>query len=359
MEEELYAVDEVVEKMCADNYFPGATYAVSNGKTNYIGFKGNKSLIPTVEKNSIDTLYDVASLTKVIVTNTILAKALQERKINLSDKLEKYLPEYEYLNVTIYDLATHSSGLPADLDTHAIHSNEELLKQLSEVKKTYETGTDIVYSDIGFILLGKALEKIYNKSLEELAIEKVFKPLDMNSSTFKPQREKTAPTELTKERGLVWGKAHDEKSYYSNSVLGHAGLFSTVDDIRKFTDMILNDGVVNGEVYLEKECLDLWFTPCLVGKDNIARSIGWIYGKCKCITGENVSENTISHTGFTGTSIVLDRDNKRSVILLSNRVHPARDNIKLIYDRHLLVDEVLETKIMLKKKINYKVAFAI
>mgnify|MGYP001312048656 FL=1 len=344
MEEKFYNVDSIVDWMCKNGYFPGATYSISDGKSYCEGFKGYRSLIPTKVENNIDTLYDMASLTKVIVTNTILTKALQEGRINLSDKLEKFLPQYSDLDINIYSLVTHTSGLSADFDIPNIHSNEDFLKQLNDMNKEYETGTDVVYSDIGFVLLGKVLEKVYGKSLDVIAIEKIFKPLDMKTATFHPKKENTAPTEYTKERGLVWGKTHDEKAYYSKDIIGHAGLFCSVEDVRKFTDMILNDGIVNDSVYLEKKYLDLWFTPCVTEYDGTVRSIGWIYGKSKNVTGDSVSDNTIYHTGFTGTSIVVDRDNKLSIILLSNRVHPTRENRKLIPNRHLLVDAVLNKK---------------
>lgn len=344
MEEKFYNVDSIVDWMCKNGYFPGATYSISDGKSYCEGFKGYRSLIPTRVENNIDTLYDMASLTKVIVTNTIFTKALQEGRINLSDKLEKFLPQYSDLDINIYSLVTHTSGLSADFDIPNIHSNEDFLKQLNDMNKEYETGTDVVYSDIGFVLLGKVLEKVYGKSLDVIAIEKIFKPLDMKTATFHPKKENTAPTEYTKERGLVWGKTHDEKAYYSKDIIGHAGLFCSVEDVRKFTDMILNDGIVNDSVYLEKKYLDLWFTPCVTEYDGTVRSIGWIYGKSKNVTGDGVSDNTIYHTGFTGTSIVVDRDNKLSIILLSNRVHPTRENRKLIPNRHLLVDAVLNKK---------------
>lgn len=342
MKEKFYAMDTVVDTMCENEYFPGATYGITDGKVNYTGFKGYKSLIPTKKENNIDTLYDMASLTKVIVTNTILTKALQEGRINLSDKLEKFLPQYSDLDINIYSLVTHTSGLPADFDIPNIHSNEDFLKQLNDMRKEYETGTDVVYSDKNFVLLGKVLEKVYGKSLDVIAEEKVFKPLDMKTATFHPKKENTAPTEYTKERGLVWGKTHDEKGYYSTDIIGHAGLFCSVEDVRKFTDMILNDGIVNDSVYLEKKYLDLWFTPCVTEYDGTVRSIGWIYGKSKNVTGDGVSDNTIFHTGFTGTSIVVDRDNKLGIILLTNRVHPTRENRKLIPNRHLIVDAVLD-----------------
>lgn len=343
---------DLMSEMTNNSFFPGATFSVTEGTNSMSGVVGYKSLIPKKELATIDTLYDMASLSKVIVTNTILTLALQENKINLNTKIGEVLTEYSYLDINIYDLATHSSGLAADFDIKNIHCNDDVMKQLKDIRLEYKTGTNVVYSDKGFILLGMILEKIYGKTLDEIAKDEIFKPLGMNNSTYYPDKEKCAPTEITEERGIVWGKTHDEKGYYSNNILGHAGLFCNIEDVNKFVQMILNEGVVNGKVYIKKEYLDLWFTPLEKEQDGTIRSIGWILGNTPNITGGICSNETLIHTGFTGTSLVIDRINNIGIVVLSNRVHPTRENKKLITGRKLITQCVYEN--IMKNNVNGK-----
>ena len=196
-------------KLVKDKVFPGCNYAVIADDIE-IDSVGNKALIPNVEPNNIDTLYDLASLTKVVVTNTLITKLLQENKINLNDKVKKYLPDFKHEDITIFHLLTHSSGLPADIDWKECNNRQELIKSIYDKNLIYKTGEDVIYSDLGFIFLGFIIEKIYNKSLDVIASEEIFKPLNMNDTSFNP---KDKPTEITSDRGVVRGFVHDEKAY--------------------------------------------------------------------------------------------------------------------------------------------------
>lgn len=323
-------IENVLNKMVLENVFPGATYSLITKDTVYMGAVGSKSLIPNIEENNIDTLYDMASLTKVIVTNTIITRMLYKNKIKLNDKVCYYLNDFKYSEITILDLLTHTSGLPADSILKQIKNKEDLVYKIYTMDLEYEKGTKVLYSDIGFILLGLIIEKVYQKSLDEVAKEEVFIPLEMNDSCYKPiDKDRCAPTELTLERGLVKGTVHDEKADVLGGVAGHAGLFSTVSDVTKFCKMIQN----NGGDYLPKEYVDLWFKPLKQDDDKEFRSIGWIVGDEENITGHLGGMDTIFHTGFTGTSIVINRELNVCCILLSNRVHPTRENRNLIRRR--------------------------
>ena len=278
---------------------------------------------------------------------------LQRGAININDKIGKYLPEYSHIDVTIFQLATHTSGLQADLDSSQIHSNEDFEKQIQSIKLETKPGEKVVYSDCGYILLGFILEKISGKTLDKLAEEEVFKPLGMKNSTFYPDIKKCAPTELTVERGLVRGKTHDEKAYYSNKIIGHAGLFTNVHDLTLFAQMILNNGLVNDEVYLKKEYIDLWFHKFATDEDNISRGIGWIAGNTPNSTGGVCSDDTILHLGFTGTTLIIDRTNNLGIVVLTNRVHPTRDNRKLVTGRKIItgcVYKILDREELWKKE---------
>lgn len=345
----MYELQKLMYQMAVDGYFPGANFSISNNEISMSETVGYKSILPTKELNSLDTLYDMASLSKVIVTNTILTRALQQQRIYLDTKVKSILRRFSHFDITIYDLVTHSSGLPADFDIPNIHSDWDFEKQLTHLKQTAKVGEDVVYSDPGFVILGLVLEEIYNKPLDQIAKEEIFEPLGMKTATYHPIKDMCAPTELTQERGLVVGKTHDEKGYYSNRILGHAGLFCTIDDVNKFIKMVLNDGWVNNKVYLRKEYLNLWFTNMEMETDGTIRSMGWILGNTPNITGGVCSEETLLHTGFTGTSIIIDRLNNIGIAVLSNRVHPTRQNTKLIQGRQLITKLVYSN--LSKKKV--------
>ena len=339
-------LDGKMHELLEEKVFPGATYAIVNSDFSLMGVCGNRSLMP-LETNSLDTLYDMASLTKVIVTTTITLRAVQEGKIKLDDKIGKYLNNYAF-DFTIEDLLLHQSGLKPDLDNQHMNSNEDFKKALQNIKLDYEPRSKCVYSCTGFILLGMILEKVYHKSLDEIAALEVFIPLGMKRATFKPDITKAAPTELTVNRGLVRGKVHDESAYYSEKPLGNVGLFCDINDTSKFVQMILNDGQIKNSTYLEKKYIDMLFELRVRDLDGYGRSLGWLTGQNN-ITGNKVSDTTISHTGFTGTSIVIDRENNLGIIILSNRVHPTRDNRLLISKRKDIIDSVYE-KINIKRK---------
>ena len=320
--------------------FPGCNYAIIYDDKIEINSVGNKALVPEVEINDVNTLYDVASLTKVLVTNVLITKLLEEGKIKLDDKVNKYLPKFKYDNITIYHLLTHSSGLIADVKWDEVHNKEELIKFFYNKKLYYETGTDVIYSDLNFMFLGFIVEKLYGKPLDILAYEKIFKPLHMNNTCFNPTDKKLcAPTEVTDKRGVVRGIVHDEKACMMGGVCGAAGVFSNIFDLVKFASMILNDGKVGNQQFISKKSIDLWATPFVKGKEGNVRGIGFGIGKCK-ITGYLCSNNTIYHTGFTGQTLIIDRDNKIAIILLSNRIHPTRDNKLLMNKRKYIFNYI-------------------
>lgn len=333
-------LDNTMKDLLLEQVFPGATYAIVNKNYCMMGVCGNKSLYP-LEENYLNTLYDMASLTKVVITNTILLRMLQSGKIKLSDKMGLYLEDYAYLDITIYHLVTHSAGLKPSLDNRNIKSHDDFKKTLRNIKLDYTPGTKSIYSDIGFILLGMVIETVYNMNLDKIAEIEIFKPLSMKRATFYPNSEDAAPTEKTSGRGMVRGKVHDESAYYSNKILGHAGLFCDINDVSKFVKMILNDGKISNKVYLDKKYIDMLFHTEVIDIDGVSRSIGWVLGKTNS-TGDKVSKNTISHTGFTGTSIVIDRTKKIGIIVLSNRVHPTRENKLLVSKRKEIINSLYQ-----------------
>ena len=346
-------IEKKLLEMINNGDFPSANYSLITPNNKYIGSVGNRSLYPSIEVNSINTLYDMASLTKVVVTNTIISRMLDKKIISLNDLVCSYLPRFKHKNIKIIDLLTHSSGLPADLKPDINLNEEEYINRIYDLDLVYKTNSKVVYSDIGFIILGFMIENIYHEKLDEVAKKEVFIPLNMLNSCFNPKDKKLcAPTEIDK-RGVVRGVVHDEKAYVLGGTAGHAGLFSTIKDITNFCEMILNNGYFNGKRYLSKDIINLYYQPLILEDDKRYRTVGWIVGSKATATGNLGSMDTIFHLGFTGTSIIIDRNKNIASILLTNRIHPTRDN-KKIYDCrpefYKLCNDIYE----LEKKLNLR-----
>ena len=344
-------LNNLIKKALEEETFPGVNYCLITDKDEIYGCFGKKANYPEVEENDIETLYDMASCSKVISTATSIMMLLEQGKLRLYDSVKKYIPRFRYEKITIWDLLTHSSGLPADIiRASRLQSREEALDKIFDALLIYETNTKIVYSDLGFILLGLIVEKISGMGLDEFAEKNIFIPLEMTSTGYNPQDvQRCAPTEERKDavyNGILRGKVHDEKAYILGGVAGHAGLFSCVKDISHFIKMILNDGVYKGKQILSKATIDLLFTPQVAMKNGVSldddtRGLGWIVRGTVCSAGDLASPQTILHTGFTGTNIFIDRINRVGFSMLSNRVHPTRENVKIIPFRGMLGNYII------------------
>lgn len=332
-------LEKLITDAISDGVFPGANYCLVE-KDIHFGSLGKKALFPVEEENDINTIYDLASVSKVVSTVTAIMVLLEQGKLRLYDSVSSYLPRFRHRDITIWDLITHTSGLKADVVAAAkIKSKEELLNQIYLADLVYPKNTKIVYSDIGFMLLGFVIEAASGMDLAEFTKKYIFDPLEMYDTSYSPiDKIRCAPTELRKDEihdGYIRGDVHDEKGYILNGVAGHAGVFSTVKDLSHFIQMILNDGIYNGKKILSKASVDLLFTPQVKEQNGISlvgesRTIGWILGGSYPSCGDLASVEVIHHTGFTGTNIFIDRINKVGFALLSNRVHPTRDNVKII-----------------------------
>ena len=322
-----------------EGIFPGVNYCLIADQV-YFGSLGKRSLFPEVEDNSLDTIYDLASVSKVVSTTTCIMMLLEQGKLRLYDQVAKYLPLFRHQDIVIWDLLTHTSGLQADIPRASkLASREEALEKIFACDPIYPKNSKIVYSDIGFILLGMVVESISKMPLNEFARLNIFEPLEMINTGYNPKNKaQCAPTELRQDdiyQGYVRGHVHDEKSYILGGVAGHAGVFSTVLDLSHFMQMILNDGRYHGKTILSKPTIDLLFRKQVevatgISLDTDARGLGWIVRGNFCSAGDLVSDNTILHTGFTGTNLFIDRTNRIAFCMLSNRVHPTRENLKII-----------------------------
>ncbi len=315
--------------------FPGCVYSIVTKEETYMNHLGYKSLIPKKEVNSIDTIYDLASITKVVATTTAILKLLEDEKIALDDKVSKHLPRFLHKEITLLNLLNHTSGLPAGVyGLKDLKTKEEVVNKIYSLDLIYETSSKIVYSDVNFILLGFVVESVTGLSLDKY-LEPIYQQMDMKHTCYNP-KDKTlcAPTELRDDaiyQGVVQGTVHDETAYLLGGVSGNAGLFSTIKDLSNFILMYLNYGVYNGVRILKKETIDmiLNYKISYINEEkntSTVRSIGWLIAGVREPIGQFASEKTIHHTGFTGGNLWIDFENEVGFCLLTNRVHPTRDN---------------------------------
>jgi len=347
---------EVVEKAIGDRAFPGATLAVGfRGKLSVHAFGNLKydAKSPTV---NADTMYDIASLTKVVVTTTLVEKLVEgdfPSPLNLDAPIERYLPEWpkgpqpEWRHkVTVRNLMTHTSGLPPFKEYwRTSTSKQETLGRIFAEPLEYEPGTKVVYSDLGIILMAEIIQRLTGKPLDVLANENIFGPLGMRHSTYNPPkaiRPEIAPTEFDSQlrHRLVQGEVHDENAFAIGGVSGHAGVFSTAGDLAVFCQMLLNGGVYAHQRILKRSTIAEFTVQQPLAQNT--RTLGWVVPTEGSSSGHYFSSHTYGHTGFTGTTIWIDPDRQLFVVLLTNRVHPTRENHKIAEVRPAVHDAVMK-----------------
>lgn len=332
-------IDDILLKAIEEGSLPGASYAIVNESGSIDGNTlGYFRLYPEKEKNRMDVIYDVASLTKVISTTTMVMKLIEENKLSLQTKVMDVLDRFKHEETTIYHLLTHTSGLPADIRrANTLKSRDEVLEKVYEAELINPVGSSIVYSDIGFILLGQIIEKITQRWLSTYAHDTIFKPLGMSDTSYHPEPCRCAPTELRHDsiyQGYLQGLVHDEKSFAMGGEAGHAGLFTTTHDVGLFMQAILKNMFV-----LKKETLDELFKvrEIRITEDGftLARALGWDKPTGRSSAGAYVDfDQTIIHTGFTGCNMFIDRKHHIGFVMLSNDVHPTRETKGILKLRH-------------------------
>ncbi len=350
--ENVNGLDKIILEAISDGAFPGANYAIVTKSKVTLGSLGNKALYPMVEKNSVDTLYDMASVSKVLSTTTCIMKLIEMGKLRLHSKVQSFLPRFRFPNLTIWDLMTHTSGMRECLkDPCKTKTLEEAWDKLYSYDLEFTDNQKIVYSDLNYIMLGEIVHVVSGKTLPEFAGEYVFKPLEMFDTGYNPtDKMRCAPTEKRDDetyRGIVRGDVHDETSYIMGGTVGHAGVFSTVSDMSHFIEMILNRGEYHGKRILAPQTVDLLFEVQVTENDPVInrkerRGLGWIIKGQASSAGDLTSyDDTILHTGFTGTNVWIDRKNGVGFCMLTNRVHPTRGNGKHIEVRPRVANYVM------------------
>jgi len=352
-------LQQLLNDAIADGVFPGAAYYVRNNGREERGFVGRQTYCPDSKAIDEHTIWDLASVSKVVSTTTLTILAVQEGKLELDWPVAKVIPEFgvnEKQTITFRNLMVHNSGLIAFRAYYkTCRTRQEVLSQIYDEKLTYSTGSKTVYSDLSMILMDEALTRVNGKSLHQQFKDRIAKPLELDhigyfnlnepSMIGMVDRKNCAPTERTEDwrkimRRLrhgdlgsakiygsdpefIQGEVHDPTATAMGGVAGHAGLFSTLDDLVKFATEFCssNSKVINSEVRNQ-------FTSRQ--HQGSTRGLGWdTKSEVGSSVGTNLGPKTYGHTGYTGTSLWIDPDTGNFAILLTNRVHPTSDNLKI------------------------------
>ncbi|MGA9979384.1 MAG: serine hydrolase [Candidatus Sulfotelmatobacter sp.] len=323
----LAAVDAIIQQAIADGNIPGAVLIVGhNGKVVYRKAYGSRALEPKREPMTLDTVFDLASLTKVIATTTAVMQLVEEGKVRLNDPVAKYLPDFAQNgkdDVTVRQLLTHYSGLAPDIDLNPPWEGKDTAYRISFAETLQNPpGSAFVYSDTNFIVLGALVEKVSGETLDEYATRHIFAPLKMQHTRFLPPpswRSKIAPTQYDENDHMLRGVVHDPRARRMGGVAGHAGLFSTADDLAKFAQTLLN----GGDGILSPLAVEKMTTPEQPPSAPLLRGFGWdIDSPFSSNRGDLLPVGSFGHTGFTGTSMWIDPTTQTYIILLTNAVHP-------------------------------------
>jgi beta-N-acetylhexosaminidase len=353
----LQPAHDLLDRAVRDCAFPGGVLAV--------GWRGECAIHPfgklacEAKTTSVtaDTIFDIASLTKPIVTTTAVMILAEAKQIDLDAPVTRYLPQFGgaansdpahgwRARVTVRMLLLHSAGLAAHRDFYKQAKDKwSVIERLIEEPLVREPGTQIEYSDLGFILLGRIVETLTGESLADFAEQRIFGPLGTTNSRFNPSkklRARIAPTEKDAafRKRTLRGEVHDENAWAMGGVAGHAGLFSTAGDAAVFAQMMLNGGIYAHHRIVARSTIDEFTKRQAIG--NSARALGWDVPVEPSSSGRYFSRKSYGHTGFTGTTLWIDPERELFVVLLTNRVHPTRANEKIRQVRPAVHDAIME-----------------
>ncbi len=336
------AIEAIVRQEIEQKKLPGAVVLIGRGqRILYQRAIGQRALEPTPEPMTLDTMFDLASLTKVVATTTGMAMLIEQGKVRLNDRVSAFIPHFEQYgkaDITIRHLLTHMSGLRPDVDLADPWKGYDAAIDLAvQEVPTAAPGTRFVYSDINFFLLGDIIRRVSKQPLEEFARDRIFQPLGMKDTMFLPPaslRSRIAPTERCSELGpcdpasdatktALRGVVHDPTARRMGGVAGHAGLFSTAADLAVFCRMLLGGGIHRGTRLLSPLAVTKMTTAATPAEERNVRTLGWDFDSSfSSNRGELLPIGSFGHTGFTGTSLWIDPATGLYVIFLSNRVHP-------------------------------------
>jgi len=348
---------DLLHRAVSTGAFPGGVLAVGWNNRLALHPFGNFTRDAKACLVTHETIYDVASLTKPIVTTTAVMKLVERNELDLEAPITRYLPEFAASSksdpdplwrehITVRMLLLHTSGLPAHEDYFkTAKGRDAILARVVSEPLIKEPGTKIEYSDLGFILMSEIISRMTGMSLDVFAQREIFAPLGMRDSFFNPSRSlrpKIAPTEhdAAFRKRLIVGEVHDENAWAMGGVSGHAGLFSTASDIAAFAQMLLNGGIYAHHRILTRATIQHFTARQALGDS--ARALGWDVPVPPSMSGRYFSPHSFGHLGFTGTSLWIDPKRQLFVILLTNRVNPTRDNRQIREVWPALHDAVIE-----------------
>ena len=318
-------LDETIQRAIDRGELPGAVVLVLHrGKVVYRQAHGLRAKQPAAEPMTIDTVFDLASLTKPVATATSIMLLVERGRLRSEDRVAQHWPEFGKHGkdrVTVEQLLLHTSGLIADNpETDYRDGKANALERICDLKLAAAPGARFTYSDVGYVVLGELVERVSGSPLEQFAQKYIFQPLGMRETTFRPAdplKKRCAPTEQREGRWMI-GEVHDPRAYLLGGVAGHAGLFSTADDLAIFARMLLGEGK---QVLVDKSLQSMTLARPV---PNGLRAYGWdVDTRFSSNRGDLFQVGTsFGHTGFTGTSIWIDPTSHTAVIFLSNRVHP-------------------------------------
>lgn len=308
-----------LHQMVDQGIVPGMSYLIFDNVKEIREVFGLAQTRPFPEQLRSEMQYDIASLTKVVGTVPVIQMLLQDRRLKLDDPVNKYLPEFTDQRPTIRHLLTHTSGIIGYIPHRNELSAKELKKAfLTQMQVGNSFNRQIKYADVNFLYLGWIIEQIYKQPVQEVITKQVLQPLGMQGASFSPRPQNCVPTEIQSQRGLIRGKTHDPKGYILGEHCGCAGLFANLQDLEIFAHALIETNL-NG--LLSLEAIDALFTDQTLIPGPHSRSLGW-----KLFHSRADGHYIISHTGFTGTWMILDRQTDQGMIVLTNRVHPTAKN---------------------------------
>jgi len=333
---QLSHIGEAIAVEIMKKQLPGAVVLVGRqGKVVWRHAYGNRTLEPQTEPMTLDTIFDLASLTKVVATATSVMILVERGQVRLGDPVARYIPEFAEMgkrNITVEQLMTHRSGFPPDNDIKDYEQGPaKAFENIWHLTPISEPGSRFIYSDVNYIVLAELIRRVSGKPLDEFSAENIFRPLGMKDTAFKLAarlQPRIAPTEKREDHWMR-GEVHDPRAYLLGGVAGHAGLFSTADDLAIYCQMILGHGQYRGARVLSPMGVTRMTEARASGgnaSDGNARGLGWdVMTGYSSNRGDLFPLGSFGHTGFTGTSIWIDPASETFVVFLSNRVHPRID----------------------------------
>ncbi|MEE9166938.1 MAG: serine hydrolase, partial [Candidatus Neomarinimicrobiota bacterium] len=326
---------EVLESAIEDSIFPGAqTVVIKEGELLWSYQTGRQTYDPGSPVVRENTIYDLASLTKVVATTPLVMNLVEKKLLPVDEPVRDFFPQFVgngKENVTIQHLLTHSSGLPPYVRFFEQGvPPDEVVPTIIDMELEYPPGDSTVYSDLGMILVGSIIEKVTGRTLDDLSRSWIYQPLGMRRTFYRPESgylPEIVPTEVDSvyRKGVVHGVVHDENAWWLGGVAGHAGLFSTASDLAQYTQMMMDGGLFGGRRYFKKATVDK-FTHRKDIPPGSTRALGWdTPSDSLSSAGDYFTDGSFGHLGFTGTSLWIDPNRRIAVILLTNRVHPTRE----------------------------------